>query len=110
MSISNHLLAAGAALHIEAVHGEPVRILGGTDAGQTFTAVIEIQTDAILTGDLGEDPRGKTMIHFIGNPVIGSQTVVQRADGTKWKAVREPQGNYLTNDYELIQVVPGKDS
>lgn len=100
------MLAAGVASHVEALHGEPVEILEGSDAGRTFIGVIEIESDAILTTDLGEDPRAKRMVRFVDGraPSITSQARVRLPDGKTYLAVRQDFGSYLTTDFELREV------
>jgi hypothetical protein len=111
-SLSDQMLAGGCASHVEAVHGEPVTVLSGPDAGKTFTAVRETEADLIVTTDLSEDPRAKNVIRFRdGNvPRIIGQCVLKTSDGKKWHAVKAPQDGYLTTDFELREIVPGKDT
>ena len=112
-SLSDRMLDSGCALHVEAAHSESIRILSGTDAGRTFYAVKENETDMVLTTDLGADPRAKRMLRFRNSnavPAIGSQASVETADGKIWLAVRAPQDGYLTTDFELIEKVDGKDT
>jgi len=111
-SIADMMLAGGCVRHIGAIHGEDIKIISGPMAGRTvFANVIENMQDAVLTTDLGEDRRGKRIIRFADGlvPEVVSQMIIQKADGTKWKAVRAPQDGYLTTDFELLQGVPGKD-
>lgn len=113
MGISDKMLASGCALHVEAIHGELVIILTGPSAGQGFIAVRETEQDMILNTDLGADPRAKRMLRFregVPLPVINSQTRIQTEDRKIWSAVRNPEDGYLTVDYELTQVVQGKDT
>lgn len=108
-SLSERMLAGGCALHVEAIHGEQVEILDGTDAGKFFAAVREVESDQILSTELGIDPRAKIFLRFIGNPAIGMTGRVKTDDGSIWNAVRRPEGAFLTNDYELTEVT-NKDS
>ncbi len=109
---SDIMLAGGCARHIEAIHGELVMVLDGPDAGKSFTAVREIQSDQILMSELGEDPRAKIVLRFIDGtePQLGMSGQVQTDDGKKWNAVRRQEANFLTQDYELTEIVDGKDS
>lgn len=107
-SLSDKMLAGGCALHVEAVHGEPILILTGLDAGKTFTAVRENESDMLLATDLGADTRAKRIMRFRdGQPVprLGSQDTLKTEDGKKWTAVRRPDDGYLTTDFELIEVI-----
>ena len=113
-ALSDTLLAAGAASHIEAVHGEPVFILSGPDAGKTFLAVRENASDVVLDENLSPDPRAKRLIRFRegapqGVPRLSSQDRVQTCDGKQWYAVKYPQDGYLSSDFELVEIVNGKD-
>lgn len=113
-SLSDQLLAGGCVAHIGTVHGEDVLILSGPDAGRSFRAnIVEAGQDMILETELGADPRGKRILRFAeGSPVprIQSQGQVQTADGKKWNAVRQDFSGYLTVDFDLKEIVPGKDS
>lgn len=113
MSLSDKMLAGGCALHVEALHGDVILILDGPDAGKNFVAVREIEQDMILNTDLGADPRAKRMLRFrdvIPLPRINSQTRIKTEDGKIWTAVRNPGDGFLTVDYELTEVVSGKDT
>lgn len=102
-ALSDTMLAGGCAAQIAAVHGEPVTVLTGLEAGLKFIGVVENETDFDLTSDLGSDPRSKRMIRFrVGSvPRLRSQDVIQTQDGKKWKAVRKPGAAFLTVDFEL---------
>ena len=113
MSLSDKMLASGCALHVEAIHGETILILTGPDAGKPFTAVRETEQDMLLTTDIGADPRAKRMLRFRDipvMPVITSQTRIKTEDGRIWTAVRNPNDGFLSTDYELTEVVSGKDT
>ena len=111
-ALSDTLLAGGCARQIEAIHGERVQVLDGSDAGKSFTAVREVEADQVLTTELGIDPRAKIWLRFRedATPNIVSQGTLQTDDGKKWKAVRRQEAGFLTNDFELTEIVPGKDS
>ena len=111
-ALSDTMLATGAALHCEAVHGETVRMVSGPDAGKTFTAIKENSQDIVLDEAIGTDHRGKRILRFrdgTPQPRINDNDIVQTADGNKWHATKAPQDGYLTTDYELAQIIPGKD-
>lgn len=113
MPISDKMLASGCALHVEAIHGESILILDGPDAGKPFQAVRETEQDMVINSDLGADPRAKRMLRFrdiIPLPRINSQTRIQTEDRKIWTAVRNPGDGFLTVDYELTEVVSGKDT
>jgi hypothetical protein len=109
-SLADQMLASGAAVQVAALHGERVKVLSGADAGKFFTAVRETEADLVLTTELGQDPRQKIMMRFITAPNLSSQDILRTDDGRKWHVVRDPQDTYLTNDFELIEIVAGKDS
>ena len=110
-ALSDNLLAGGCASHIEAVHGEPVLILSGPDAGRTFIGVRENASDVVVDENLNPDPRAKRLIRFRDGsvPKLSSQDIVQTADGKKWYAVKYPQDGYLSSDFELVEIISGKD-
>ncbi len=112
-ALSDTLLAGGCAVQLEAIHGEPVTVLQGPDAGRTFIGVVETESDLILATELGNDPRGKLMVRFRPEqtPRIQSQCQVTRlSDGKKYNAVRQDFSAFLTNDFELKEIVEGKDT
>lgn len=114
-ALSDKLLSSGCGVHVEAIHGDVIRIISGADAGKSFFAVLETESDFVLTTELGEDPRSKTVLRFRtdapqGLPNIGSQDVIETADGQRWTAVRHPRDGYLTTDYELREIISGKDT
>lgn len=110
-ALSDQLLNGGCALHVETIHGETITVLTGKLAGQNFTAVRETDNDAILTSEVTIDPRAKRILRFrdANAPALGAQDRLRTGDGKVWKAVRRPDSGYLTTDYELVEVVPGKD-
>lgn len=104
------MLAGGVRL-LDVVHGEVIKVLTGAATG-TYTAIRETASDLVLMTELGQDPRAKRMLRFRddGNvPALGSQDQIMTEDGKKWTAVRAPQDGYLTTDFELIELVKGKD-
>jgi hypothetical protein len=108
-SIADTLLARGCAI-TEHIHGEPVVVLSGADAGKTFFGVIEIEPDTVLTTDLGEDARPKVIARFRSPPSLKQTDAIQTADGRKWHAVRQPGHAHLTVDFELIAISATKDT
>lgn len=106
------MLAGGCALHVEAIHGEPIFILTGLDAGRTFIGVRESEADMILTSELGPDPRAKRMLRFRDGavPRLSLNDKLRTEDGKIWTAVRRPDDGFLTVDFELIEIVQGKDT
>lgn len=105
------MLDSGCARHVEAAHGESILILSGAEINNTFTCVREVEQDIVINSELGEDRRAKIIIRFRSPvPNIGAQDILQTADGKKWNAVRAPQDGYLTNDFELREIVDGTDT
>lgn len=111
-SIGDLLLTGGCAVHVERLHGETIRVLTGAEAGGVYVGVRETETDLISSGEIGEDPRARRIIRFPVSryPVLASQDVVQTDDNKKWKAVKRPDSAFLSIDYELTEIVPGKDT
>lgn len=110
-SLSDTLLAGSAMPLLESVHGEPVKVLDGVDAGKTFIGVIAHETDINLESDIMSDPRQKTMCRFTdrpGNvPSVNTKKLVklQTADGKKWAATKQDFSAYLSVDFELVQIL-----
>ena len=103
-ALSDRLLRATVS-HLETVHGEPIVILTGDDAGLTYIGIVETEADLMLGGELlGQDPRGKTTVHFSTAPNIKSQAMVQTADGKRWNAIRQNFSAFLTTDFELKEI------
>jgi hypothetical protein len=111
MSIADRMLADGAALHVERLHGDTVQILEGTDAGRSFTAVVEIEQDTIIDTELGQDPRPRRMLRFRGGnvPTITGPTRV-RVNGQIYSINRVNGAAFLTTDFEMTEIVAGKDA
>jgi len=102
-SAADKLLANGVRV-LEQAHGEPVEILSGDDAGATFTAIIETETDSVLSAALGDDPRPRRVMRFSAAPRMAHSVRVRTSDGRQWTAVRMPGQAHLTNDYELTEI------
>jgi ribosomal protein L14E/L6E/L27E len=99
------MLATGAAAHIEVIHGETIVVLNGVDAGKRFTAVKEIEPDALVTSDSINDYRAKRILRFrLPVPNLRPTDQVQTDDGKKWTTTRRPDDSYLTVDFELTEV------
>lgn len=112
MSIAEKLLVDGYG-SIESVHGETVTVLGGVDAGKVFTAVQDLVEDFTLDELTGPDRRAKRVLRFRAGataPTLASQDHIRTSNGRVWKAVKCPGNTFLTVDYELREVVAGKDS
>lgn len=114
MGVSDRMLASGCVAHLAAIHGEVIEVLSGPDAGKFFTAVRENESDLVLADDFGPgpDPRAHRIIRFADDavPRLASQCQIRTADGKVWKLVAAPQSGYLTTDFELLEIVPGKDT
>lgn len=115
-SLSDTMFGTSAMPLLDAAHGEPVKILDGVDAGKVFYAIRETQEDIVLASDLINDPRGKRMLRFTdkpGNvPSVNTKRLVkiQTSDGKKWSATRQDFSAYLSVDFELAEIVAGKDT
>ncbi len=100
---------------LESVHGEPVLILDGVDAGKTFIGIMANEADVMLNSELLSDPRGRQMIRFTdrpGNvPSVNTKRLVKvQINGKKYAATKQDFSAYLSVDFELTEIVPGKDS
>lgn len=109
MGLSDTLLASGAALHVEAVHGERVLILTGQDKDKVFIATREIDSDVVLNEPFF-DARAKRLLRFRdvpgqskSVPRLSPQDRLQTEDGKVWFAVVYPQNSYLETVYELVE-------
>lgn len=106
-SIADNMLAAGVASHIEAIHGEPVFVETGPDAGRTFTAVVEIDTDAELEAALAgpRDRRARRQFRFLNAvPQLSPNFILRTADGRRWSLVDHSQGGYLSTDFQAVEI------
>ena len=97
---------------VESLHGETVLVLTGADAGKSFVCVRETESDVTFNTDLGLDPRAKRIIRFRDGlvPNLNSQDRIKTDDGKIWTTIRRPDAGYLTTDFELSEVVSGKDT
>lgn len=111
-SIADRMLAAGCVPMTEATHGEAFTVLSGTDAGQVFTGVVEIEQDMVLDTDMGADPRAKRVVRFRNShvPRLASTDAIEDDAGQKWKCVKQPGSAFLTTDFELIEISTTKDT
>ena len=113
-ALADMMLAAGAASNVEAVHGERIVILTGEFAPRIVPGVVETMSDQTLDGILnpGGDPRAKVVLHFRRELKLHTDRkfTIQTEDGRQWRAVRSQESSFLTDDYELTEIVPGKDT
>jgi hypothetical protein len=106
-SISDTMLGGAGLPCISSVHGEPILVLTGSNTGQTFRAIVGIESDVVITMDLGENPRGRRIMRFIGAvPDVSSQDEVQTGDGRKWNLTKSEFSGYLTADFEMTELIP----
>jgi hypothetical protein len=104
ISLGDILLAGGVGVNLPSLHGEPVEVLTGADAGKTFTAIIENEQDISIDTNLGIDPRMKRIARFHGAaPNLSPINKLKLADGTICTAVRQPGAAYLSTDFELVE-------
>ncbi len=110
-AISHRLLARGALAHVHALHGERIEVITGEDAGAFFTGVIEVESDGMLPTELMADPRGRRMLRFKNGsvPRLKAHDRIKTDDGKTWTAIRQQFSAFLTTDFELREVVAGKD-
>ena len=103
MSLSEKMLRRGCAKLIDAVHGEAIRILSGPDAGKDFFGVVELTNDLVMTDGVS-DVRARINLHFSGTvPNISKEAMIRTADGKRWRAIRNPQNGFLSEDFELVE-------
>jgi len=114
VGFSDTLLDLGCARQVEAVHGEVVTVMSGVDAGKTFTAVRETEDDLTVNLETGgTDPRSRRVLRFRTSgavPRLSSQDTIKTASGDLWRAIQAPRSGYLTTDFELIEILAGKDT
>jgi hypothetical protein len=113
--LSDTILAGAAMPALESVHAETIMVLTGADAGNSFTAIQELEPDITFQGETDEvDRRSKRILRFTirpGNcPNLQKLDKVQTSDGRRWTATIRPGNNYLTVDYELSELVNGVDT
>ncbi len=103
-SVADRLLATSAAA-LETIHGEVVSVLSGSEAGKSFTCIIETESDLNMDSELGQDNRGKRIARFRTPPDHQNKPfVLQTDDGRRWKATRQPGQAFLTTDFELVEM------
>ena len=114
MGFSDSLLDLGCARLGEAVHGEVVTVMSGADAGKQFTAIRETEDDITVNMETGgTDPRSRRVLRFRTSgavPRLSRQDVIKTASGDLWRAIKAPRSGYLTTDFELIEILAGKDT
>lgn len=109
------MLASSAMPNLDAVHSERVMVLDGVDAGKFFNGITDNVSDTILNSELLTDPRGRKMIRFTdkpGNvPSVNTKRLVKiLMDGKTYVATKQDFSAYLSVDFELTEIVAGKDS
>ena len=109
------MLDVGTALHVEAVHAEPILVLSGLDEGKTFIGVREIEEDITINPETGgPDPRAKVIIRFritLAVPNLSTGDVIQtQQDGRRWHATVTKKRDYLTTDFELAEIEINRDT
>lgn len=107
------MLAAGAVKLIAQLHGEPLTVISGTFAGQTFFIVKETLPELIFEG-IAEAPdnRAKRIIRFdnsLANPTLQPEDHVQIGP-TTYIVLDLKQDGYLTTDYTISELINGTDS
>jgi len=103
-SLAEKMLRRGCAKVIDAVHGEVIRVLSGTDAGKDFYGVVEVSNDLVMSDGVS-DVRARIMLHFSSlAPSIGKEAIVRTGDGKRWRAIRSPQNGFLSEDFELVEM------
>lgn len=114
MSIADQILLGGCAQAIDSIHGESIKVLSGLDAGKSFRIMQrETEQDVEFSGDFTPDPRAQRVIRFMdGTPIprLDGADRIQTEDGKIWNAMRRPDGGYLSTDFNLSEVVAGKDT
>lgn len=111
-SLSNTLLRGGQTVQL-AFQGEPIAVLSGAAAGQTFTGMILMEPSLGFTEELGADPRERSMIYFPDSayPRLNSQDVIRDSDGQKWKCVkRTANSSDIWIEFEIVKMVKGIDA
>ena len=100
------MLAAGCVPQLDAIHGEPILIETGADAGKTFIGVVETEQDLVVNGEVVEDRRPRRIVRFNNSsvPNLNPLDTVKLADGSRWTAVINPGDKYLTTDFELRDI------
>lgn len=105
-SIAEQLLAVGCIPALGITHGETVTVLSGPDSGVSFAGVVnELEPDAILSTEEGEDPRCKRFLRFQKpGPRIYKTGTVRTEDGRRWQAMRKPGNAFITIDFEINEI------
>ena len=112
MSLSNTLLQSGCAPHSHAAHSEMIEVMKGLDAGKKFSAVVEVDADAMLAVEMlgNKDRRARKQMRFMGDvPSLPPNTQVKTEDGKTWYVVDAPQNGFLSTDFQILEIVAGKD-
>jgi hypothetical protein len=114
IGLSDMMLQQGCAPQINAAHSEQIMVLTGADAKKPFTAVVEVDQDAMLAEQMSisKDRRAKRVMRFMfGNavPTLAPNDKVATADGKNWHVVDDPQSGTLSTDYNIVEILTGKD-
>ena len=110
-SLSDTMRAGSLRPSLESVHGEPIKVLDGVDAGKTFIGVITHEQDIDITSDTLSDPREKIMLRFTNRPnnvpSVNAKRMfkLQTQDGKKWSATKQDFSAYLSVDFQLVQTI-----
>lgn len=112
--LSDKMLAGGCVPLLESIHGQAFKVLSGPDAGKTFYGVFEVVQETSFNGETGAvELRAKNVVRFSPDsfPNLRPQDMLQ-SFGTgagKWKASRQSESDYITVDFQLVQMVAGID-
>ena len=107
-ALSDTMLGVSLMPLISAVHGERILVLTGLDAGKYFTGVREIEQDLTLREGDNNDPRAKVMLRFdvkYPYPRLSKTDRIKTDDGKTWNALVQKQANFLTEDFELVEII-----
>jgi hypothetical protein len=112
MSLADRHLTAVAVTHIGRLHGDVVEVLEGPDAGKCFNyAVVEVEQDRVIETETGIDSRAARFIRFTPGqvPTINGPTRI-RIEGKTFSINRIASGSFITTDFEMTEIVAGKDA
>lgn len=105
-------LAAAALTNTLAIHGQPLLILSGADAGKTFRGALVDESSTELAGLLGEDGREMCMAYFPRpGPDLESADRLRDTDNQVWQVVKRHNNSAQPSvDFEVVRIVGGKDT
>jgi hypothetical protein len=94
---------------LKEVFPDSVEILSGADAGRRFTAITEEIQDVSMDGS---DTRIRRVIRFslAASPTVSKATMIKTEDGKKWRLTKMIGDERHSNNYEMVEVVTGKDT